>query len=82
LKILFFQNTLQELDHQQYLVVHQATIEKDKLEREKQKLKILFKQKKFEANQLEEKIHGKGIFIIFVFPLTYSSHFSQWDESL
>ena len=28
------------------------------MEREKQKLKLLFKQKKFEANELEQKING------------------------
>jgi len=33
-------------------------IEKEKLEREKQKLKLLFKQKTLEANELEQKIHG------------------------
>jgi len=40
------QNTLHELDYQQYMALHQANLEKDKLEREKQKLKLLFKQKK------------------------------------
>lgn len=52
------QNTLHELDHQQYLILHQATIEKEKLEREKQKFKFLFKQKQIEANELEQTIHG------------------------
>lgn len=32
-------------------------MEKEKLEREKQKLKLLFKQKKLEASELEEKIN-------------------------
>lgn len=50
------QNTLHELDHQQYLVLSQCTIEKEKLEREKQKLKLFFKQKQIEANELEQKI--------------------------
>ncbi|CAF0893907.1 unnamed protein product, partial [Adineta steineri] len=52
------QNTLRDLDHQQNIILHQVIIEKEKLEREKQKLKLLFKQKKFEANELEQKING------------------------
>lgn len=32
-------------------------MEKEKLEREKQKLKVLFKQKQIEANEYEQKIH-------------------------
>ncbi|CAF1355104.1 unnamed protein product [Adineta steineri] len=51
------QNTLRELDHQQYIALHQATMEKDKLEREKQKLQLIYKQKKIEANEFERKIH-------------------------
>ena len=39
------------------MVLHQITLEKEKLERERQKLKLLFKQKKFEASQLEQKLH-------------------------
>ncbi|CAF1066722.1 unnamed protein product [Adineta ricciae] len=50
------QNTLRELDHQQYLALHQTTLEKEKLEREKQKLKLFYKQKKIEANEYERKI--------------------------
>lgn len=68
-KISIFKNTLRELDHQQNVMLHQVILEKDKLEREKQKLKLLFKQKKFEVNELEQKINGlssphvKGWFI-------------------
>jgi hypothetical protein len=51
------------------MILHQATIEKEKLEREKQKLKLLFKQKKIEINELEQNIHGNGIFILFVFSI-------------
>ncbi|CAF3597370.1 unnamed protein product [Rotaria sp. Silwood1] len=51
------QNTLHDLDRQQNLILHQVIVEKEKLEREKQKLKLLFKQKKFEANELEQKIN-------------------------
>lgn len=50
------QNALHELDQQQYLVLSQSTIEKEKLEREKQKLKLFFKQKQIEANELEQQI--------------------------
>jgi len=50
------QNTLNDLDNQQQMILHQVTMEKDKLEREKQKLKVLFKQKKLEATELEEKM--------------------------
>ncbi|CAF3642028.1 unnamed protein product [Rotaria sordida] len=52
------QNTLRNLDHQQYMALHQAIMEKEKLEREKQKLKLFFKQKKLEVNELEKKIHN------------------------
>ncbi|CAF1681750.1 unnamed protein product, partial [Adineta ricciae] len=52
------QNTLRDLDHQQNIILHQVIIEKEKLEREKQKLKLLFKQKKLEANELEQKLNG------------------------
>jgi len=56
------QNTLRDLDHQQNVILHQVILEKDKLEREKQKLKLLFKQRKLEANELEQKIrNGKDI---------------------
>ena len=58
---LFLQNTLRELDHQQYLALHQTTLEKEKLEREKQKLKLFYKQKKIEANEYERKIQGQLI---------------------
>ncbi|CAF3506603.1 unnamed protein product [Rotaria sp. Silwood1] len=51
------QNTLRDLDHQQYIALHQALMEKEKLEREKQKLKLFFKQKKLEANELEKRIY-------------------------
>ena len=51
------QHTLRDLDHQQQVILNQVTMEKEKLEREKQKLKLLFKQKKFEANELEQKLH-------------------------
>jgi hypothetical protein len=47
---------LRDLDHQQHVILQQVTTEKDKLEREKQQLKLLFKRKKFEANELEQKI--------------------------
>jgi len=40
------------------MILHQATMEKEKLEREKQKLKLLFKQKKIKVNELERNIHG------------------------
>ncbi|UJR07811.1 hypothetical protein I4U23_012094 [Adineta vaga] len=50
------QNALRELDHQQYMALHQTTLEKEKLEREKQKLKLFYKQKKIEANEYERKI--------------------------
>ncbi len=72
---MFKQNTLRDLDHQQNVMLHQVILEKDKLEREKQKLKLLFKQKKFEANELEQKIHrissptnGKGFLTQISFP--------------
>ncbi|CAF3096245.1 unnamed protein product [Rotaria sp. Silwood2] len=51
------QNALRNLDHQQYIALHQAIMEKEKLEREKQKLKLYFKQKKLEANELEKRIY-------------------------
>jgi hypothetical protein len=54
--LFFSKNTLRELDHEQNLVLNQATIEKDKLERDKYKYKLLFKQKQIEANELEQKI--------------------------
>ena len=46
-------------------MLHQVILEKDKLEREKQKLKFLFKQKKVEVDELEQQINrisstGKG----------------------
>ena len=50
------QKTLHELDQQQYLILSQSTIEKEKLEREKQKLKLFFKQKQIDANELEQQI--------------------------
>ena len=49
---------MRDLDHQQNIILHQVIIEKEKLEREKQKLKLLFKQKKLEANELEQKLNG------------------------
>jgi hypothetical protein len=52
-------NTLHELDHEQYLVLNQATIEKERLERDKYKFKLLFKQKQIEVNELEQKILEK-----------------------
>ncbi|CAF0996293.1 unnamed protein product [Rotaria sordida] len=52
------QNTLHDLDRQQNVILHQVIVEKEKLEREKQKLKLLFKQKKLEANELEQKINN------------------------
>ncbi|CAF1598921.1 unnamed protein product [Rotaria magnacalcarata] len=52
------QNTLQDLDHEQYIALYQAIMEKEKLQREKQKLKLAFKQKKLEANELEKKIYN------------------------
>ena len=55
--LFHFQNTLRDLDHQQKVILQQAALEKEKLEREKQKLKFLFKQKKMEANELEQKIN-------------------------
>ena len=74
--IFFLKNTLHELDYQQYMVLHQANLEKEKLEREKHKLKLLFKQKRLEANQLQQKIHSKGIFILFAYQLPFVfSHF-------
>ncbi|CAF2839410.1 unnamed protein product [Rotaria sp. Silwood2] len=51
------QNTLQDLDRQQNIILHQVIVEKEKLEKEKQKLKLLFKQKKLESNELEQKIN-------------------------
>jgi SMC interacting uncharacterized protein involved in chromosome segregation len=48
------------------MALHEAAVEKEKLEREKQKLKLLFKQKKLEANELEQKIHGGNIFIFLL----------------
>ena len=39
------------------MILHQVLMEKEKLEREKQKLKLLFKQKKLEANELEHQIN-------------------------
>ncbi len=55
---MFFvsKNTLRELDHEQHLVLNQASIEKEKLERDKYKYKLLFKQKQIEANELQQKI--------------------------
>lgn len=44
------------MDHQQNVLLQQVIAEKEKLEKEKQKLKVLFKQKKIEANELEQKI--------------------------
>jgi S-adenosylmethionine:tRNA-ribosyltransferase-isomerase (queuine synthetase) len=52
-------NTLHELDHEQYLVLNQAKIEKERLERDKYKFKLLFKQKQIEVNELEQKILEK-----------------------
>ncbi|CAM4869363.1 unnamed protein product [Rotaria socialis] len=52
------QNTLHDLDHEQYIALYQAIMEKEKLQREKQKLKLAFKQKKLEANELEQKIYN------------------------
>ena len=67
-----FKDALRELDHQQYIVLHQATIEKQKLEQQKQKLKLLFKQKKIEANEFEQNIHGKSIISFHL----YFDHYS------
>lgn len=55
-KRFVFQNTLRDLDQQQSLLLQQVLLEKEKLEREKQKLKLLFKQKKSQATELEQKI--------------------------
>lgn len=48
---------MNDLDRQQNILLNQVIKEKEKLEREKQKLKLLFKQKKLEANELEQKIN-------------------------
>jgi hypothetical protein len=55
------------------MVLHQITLEKEKLEQERRKFKLLFKQKKFEANQLQQKIHGKGILDFFKLNLYFLS---------
>ena len=65
--MIYFKNTLHELDHQQYVVLHQARIDKENLEREKQKLKLLFKQKRLEASELEKKIYSKIIVLILLY---------------
>jgi hypothetical protein len=56
------------------MALHEATVEKEKLEREKQKLKLLFKQKKLEANELEQKIHGGKILFFIITFLLFQIH--------
>lgn len=52
---LLLQIILRDLDHQQKLILFQINAEKDKLENEKQQFKYLFKMKKCQINEFEEK---------------------------
>ncbi|CAF1311374.1 unnamed protein product [Didymodactylos carnosus] len=57
MKIVYvLKNNLRDLDHQQHIILQQVTVEKDKLERERQKLKLLFKKKKLHADDIEQKL--------------------------
>lgn len=48
------------------MALHQAIMEKEKLEREKQKLKFAFKQKKLEASELHQKLCGRTLVFVDV----------------
>ena len=44
------------------MILYQINMEKDKVQREKQKLRFILDEKKSEASELQEKMANKGSF--------------------